>query len=119
MNLGRIIEDYFQRLDAGEADAAISMFEADGRIDAPWETGMAPSAFVKGHLESAPVRAHDIVDVLISDTGQAAAVHFEYRSRDKDGQERPTFVGCDHFKFGPDGKIAVLSVYCHAKQSNA
>ena len=116
MNPGQAIEQYFSLLDAGEAEMAAQMFDSGGLINAPWENGVAPVAFIKKHLESAPIRHHRIMDVLISDSGRSAAAHFEYTSKAEDGQENPTFVDCDHFKFGQSGKIESLSVYCHAKQ---
>ena len=115
MSLGRTIEEYFSLLDAGEAEKAVRMFDPEGLVNAPWENDMAPAAFIRKHLESAPIRVHKIMDVLVSESGQSAAVHFEYSSKDDDGQDNPVFVGCDHFKFGPDGKIKILSVYCHSK----
>ena len=115
MHLGRTIEEYFSLLDAGEAEKAASMFEPEGSIDAPWESDMTPAAFILKHLASAPTRRHHIMDVLVSASGRSAAVHFEYSSKDNDGQDNPTFVGCDHFRFGSNGKIEKLSVYCHSK----
>ena len=118
MNLGRTIEKYFSLLDAGEAESAAAMFEPDGRVDAPWENNIAPAEFISKHLSSAPTRRHEILDVLISSAGQSAAVHFEYSSKSEGAEANPTFVGCDHFRFGANGKIEVLSVYCHAKQDD-
>ena len=115
MNTGQSIVTYFSHLDAGDRDAAFAMFAPEGRIDTPWEAGIAPGDFIAHHLASAPTRHHEVLDVLVSTTGPSAAAHFEYRSEDEDGTARPTFVGCDHFTFGPDGRIEVLSVYCHAK----
>ncbi len=116
MKLGQVIERYFSLLDAGEAEKAAQMFDPNGRVNAPWEADITPADFIEKHLESAPMRHHQIKDVLVSDSGRSVAVHFEYSSKDKDGHENPTFVGCDHLTFGPSGKIETLSVYCHAKQ---
>ncbi len=115
MNLGRTVEKYFLHLDAGEADKATGMFDPKGLINAPWENAMSPMAFIQKHLESAPIRAHKIMDVLVSESERSAAVHFEYSSKDGEGRDNPVFVGFDHFKFEPNGKIKVLSIYCHSK----
>lgn len=119
MNLGQVITEYFSLLDAGEAEKAEQMFDSAGNVNAPWENDVAPAAFIQKHIESAPIRRHQILDVLVSENGQSSAVHFEYSSESSDGQKNPTFVGCDYFKFRPNGKIETLSVYCHAKQSIA
>ncbi len=116
MSLGRIIEEYFSLLDAGEAEKAAMFFEPEGRVSAPWETGLDPLTFIKEHLASAPFRSHKILDLLVSESGQSAAVHFEYSSKSGDDAENPTYVGCDHFKFSPSGKIETLTIYCHSKQ---
>ena len=116
MSLGQVIEEYFSLLDAGESEKAALMFDPEGRVNSPWENDIAPVAFIQKHLESAPIRHHEIMDILVSESGQSAAVHFEYSSRGTDGEEKPAFVGCDHFKFGANGKIETLSVYCHQKR---
>ena len=99
MSSEQLIRDYFSYLDTGETEKAEAMFEPNGRINTPWDTNIAPSTFVIDHVKLAPVRNHKITDVLISESGQSAAAHFEFTSEDPEGTARPTFVGCDHFSF--------------------
>ena len=117
MSRAQTVKDYFSDLDSGEADKAAAMFEPGGRVDAPWAAAIDPRAFVQQHIESAPVRRHTIIDVLLSENGQSAAVQFAYDATDPSGAAKPTFVGCDHFTFGPGGGIKVLSIYVHQQPS--
>ncbi len=116
MSLDQMIRDYFLLLDTGEVEKAAASFEVSGRVNTPWGSAIAPLTFVTEHVNLAPIRRHEIMDVLISASGQSAAAHFKFTSKDAEGQDRPTFVGCDHFSFGPNGKIETLSVYCHSIQ---
>ena len=92
------------------------MFSDNGRINTPMKDGLEPSAFISAHVEASPYRSHKIMDVLISEKGDSAAVYFQFTSKSEAG-DNPTYEGIDYFLFDLDGKFSSLSIFCDTRPS--
>lgn len=104
------VRAYFERLTGGDFDGIIAMFEPDGFVVSPFLGTMAAEAFYQKLGQASRASKLTVFDVLLGETGDSAAAHFEYDWTLASG-DKLVFQGVDYFKFGPTGKFASMSIF--------
>jgi SnoaL-like domain len=104
------VRRYFERLTASDMDGLIGMFESDGYVFSPFLGKMPASAFFRKLGEASTASKLTVFDVLLGETGNTAAAHFEYDWTLASGDQF-VFQGIDYFKFGPSSKFASMSIF--------
>ncbi|MEL7167609.1 MAG: nuclear transport factor 2 family protein [Pseudomonadota bacterium] len=105
-----LVRDYFARMSASDIPGIIALFEPDADIHSPFlGTVKAPAFFAKlGNASRASTLT--VFDVLLGETGDSAAAHFQYDWTLASG-DALTFQGVDYFRFAPSGRFASMSIF--------
>ncbi len=108
-----LVRKYLKALEAGDSEAAASLFIADGWVESPFFGRLPVRQFVKKAAETSSGTKLTVHDVLVSAEGHLRAVaYYLYDWRLKSGS-RVSFDCADVFNFDPaTGRIqSIVLVY--------
>ena len=101
------VKRYFELMTASDIDGIIALFDANAHVLSPFLGKMDASEFFKKLGNASDASKLTVFDVLLGETGDSAAAHFEYDWTLKSG-EQFTFQGVDYFKFSKDGRFSSM-----------
>ena len=101
---------YFELMTRADIDGVIALFEGDAYIDSPFLGRMHATEFFKKLGSASKESKLTVFDVLLGESGESAAAHFEYDWTLANG-DRLLFQGVDYFRFGTSGKFASMSIF--------
>lgn len=104
------VRRYFERLSASDIPGIIDLFEDDAYVLSPFLGKMPAPEFFEKLGNASDASKLTVFDVLLGETGESAAAHFEYDWTLKSG-EQFVFQGVDYFKFGTTGRFASMSIF--------
>jgi len=104
------VKRYFELMTASDIDGIIALFDANAHVLSPFLGKMDASEFFKKLGNASDASKLTVFDVLLGETGDSAAAHFEYDWTLKSG-EQFTFQGVDYFKFSKDGRFSSMSIF--------
>jgi hypothetical protein len=95
---------------ASDADGIVGISEHDGFVISPFLGKMSAPDFSRKIDSASDASTLTVFDVLLGETGNPAAAHFEYDWTLKSG-DRIVFHGTDYFQFAASGRFASFSIF--------
>ncbi|NKB52142.1 MAG: DUF4440 domain-containing protein [Rhizobiaceae bacterium] len=105
-----LVRRYFELMSASDIAAIIALFEADAFILSPFLGKMSAEDFFNKLGSASTASKLTVFDVLLGESGDSAAAHFEYDWTLASG-DQIVFQGIDYFKFSDAGKFASMSIF--------